>query len=191
MKDNLIFKILCSYPVILITLFFMPVIGIILIFFRFYMYRDRIFRIPITILIVGLVLLIPKLLDYIFDLIKFDSSKIPYFDTVVDSPIYDRLIGFSKFIIAASIIILIVSFIVKNIASKLDVKAEQAVRNYVERQEAKELEIHEKNDLLVKKRASEANNTHVVKCPSCGGYNTLVYNTGTCKYCRRKIQYKE
>lgn len=191
MKDNLIFKILCSYPVILITLFFMPVIGIILIFFRFYMYRDRIFRIPITILIVGLVLLIPKLLDYIFDLIKFDSSKIPYFDTVVDSAIYDRLIGFSKFIIAASIIILIVSFIVKNIASKLDVKAEQAVRNYVERQEAKELEIHEKNDLLVKKRASEANNTHVVKCPSCGGYNTLVYNTGTCKYCRRKIQYKE
>ena len=191
MKDNLIFKILCSYPVILITLFFMPVIGIILIFFRFYMYRDRIFRIPITILIVGLVLLIPKLLDYIFVLIKFDSSKIPYFDTVVDSAIYDRLIGFSKFIIAASIIILIVSFIVKNIASKLDVKAEQAVRNYVERQEAKELEIHEKNDLLVKKRASEANNTHVVKCPSCGGYNTLVYNTGTCKYCRRKIQYKE
>ena len=191
MKDNLIFKILCSYPVILITLFFMPVIGIILIFFRFYMYRDRIVRIPITILIVGLVLLIPKLLDYIFDLIKFDSSKIPYFDTVVDSAIYDRLIGFSKFIIAASIIILIVSFIVKNIASKLDVKAEQAVRNYVERQEAKELEIHEKNDLLVKKRASEANNTHVVKCPSCGGYNTLVYNTGTCKYCRRKIQYKE
>jgi len=191
MKDNLIFKILCSYPVILITLFFMPVIGIILIFFRFYMYRDRIFRIPITILVVGLVLLIPKLLDYIFDLIKFDSSKIPYFDTVVDSAIYDRLIGFSKFIIAASIIILIVSFIVKNIASKLDVKAEQAVKNYVERQEAKELEIHEKNDLLVKKRASEANNTHVVKCPSCGGYNTLVYNTGTCKYCRRKIQYKE
>jgi len=191
MKDNLIFKILCSYPVILITLFFMPVIGIILIFFRFYMYRDRIFRIPITILIVGLVLLIPKLLDYIFDLIKFDSGKIPYFDTVVDSAIYDRLIGFSKFIIAASIIILIVSFIVKNIASKLDVKAEQAVKNYVERQEAKELEIHEKNDLLVKKRASEANNTHVVKCPSCGGYNTLVYNTGTCKYCRRKIQYKE
>ncbi len=191
MKDNLIFKILCSYPVILITLFFMPVIGIILILFRFYMYRDRIYRIPITILIVGLVLLIPKLLDFIFDLINFDSSKIPYFDTIVDSTIYGRLIGFSKFIIAASIIILIVSFIVKNVASKLDVKAEQAVRNYVERQEAKELEIHEKNDLLVKNRASEANNTHVVKCPSCGGYNTLVYNTGTCKYCRRKIQYKE
>ncbi len=191
MENNLIFKILCSYPVILLALFFMPVIGVILILFRFYMYRDRIYRVPITLLIISLVLLIPKLIDWIFDLVKFDSSKIPYFDTIVDSSIYGRLIGFSKFVIAASIIILNVSFIVKNIASKLDAKAESAVRNYVERQEAKELEIHEKNDLLVKERASAANNTHVVKCPSCGGYNTLVYNTGTCKYCRRKIQYKE
>ena len=190
MKDNLIFKLLCSYPVILITLYFLPFLGICLILFRFYMYSYKIYKTSISITVIGVILMIPHLLDRLFNVINFDSSKIPYFDKVVDSKIYLYFIRYSKFLVTVGIIILILSFIVKSLLPKIENRLERGVKDYIANEERKDREIAEKNDLIVRERQREAENTHVVKCPNCGAYNTLKTTTGVCDHCRRHLEYK-
>ncbi len=187
MKNNLIFRFICSIPVILITLYFLPFLGICLILFRFYMYRDRIYKTPIFITVLGIIILIPQLLNYIFSLISFDSSKLPYFNKVVQSNIYVDFVKYGKFLVTLGIIVLILSFVIKNLVSKLSNKLESGIKNYIEKEEIKSREIAEKNDLIVREREAEARNLHVIKCPYCGGDNMVSTPTTTCKYCRRHI----
>ncbi len=46
------------------------------------------------------------------------------------------------------------------------------------------------NDLKMQEKREKAKNTHVVHCPYCGSDNMLTEQTETCKFCRRKIEYK-
>lgn len=71
MKSNLLLKILSSLPIILITLYFIPFLGICLILFRYFIYinKKRIST-PLILVGVGLLILIPKVIYYIFNIIK-------------------------------------------------------------------------------------------------------------------------
>ena len=113
--------------------------------------------------------MIPHLLDRLFNVINFDSSKIPYFDKVVDSKIYLYFIRYSKFLVTVGIIILILSFIVKSLLPKIENRLERGVKDYIANEERKDREIAEKNDLIVRERQREAENTH---------------------HCRRHLEYK-
>ena len=89
MKTNLFIKLLVSIPVILIVLYFIPVLGVFLLIFRYIIYsnKKRIYT-PITILIAGLLILIPKLISMIFNATNISINVIPYLNNILTSDLY-------------------------------------------------------------------------------------------------------
>ena len=184
---NSFLKLLCSLPIILIVLYFIPFLGICLILFRYYIYRgNKYYKTPILLLVCGILLLIPKLIDLVLKMFKLDNIKIPYLNSILTFDIYTKLLSYSKLLVTVGIIFLILSFIFKNVFNKLSSK----LRNYMEQDLKKDYEIRKENDMKMQEKREKAKNTHVVHCPFCGSDNMLTEQTGTCKFCRRKIEYK-
>ena len=131
MNENKIFKILCSIPVILITLYFIPFIGVILILFRYYVYRnEKYYKTPLILLICGLLLLIPRVVNSVIKILKFNVEDVPYLKVVLDSDIYLKLLSYSRYLIIVSIIFLIISFIFRNTISKINGIISSQIFNY-------------------------------------------------------------
>lgn len=192
MNENKIFKILCSIPVILITLYFIPFIGVILILFRYYVYRnEEYYKTPLILLICGLLLLIPRVVNSVIKILKFNVEDVPYLKVVLDSDIYLKLLSYSRYLIIVSIIFLIISFIFRNTISKINGIISSQIFNYGSKLQEDSYKIRKENDLIMQEKRERAQNTHVVYCPYCGSDNMLTEKTGTCKFCRRKIEYKE
>lgn len=192
MNENKIFKILCSIPVILITLYFIPFIGVILILFRYYVYRnEKYYKTPLILLICGLLLLIPRIVNSVIKILKFNVEDVPYLKVVLDSDIYLKLLSYSRYLIIVSIIFLIISFIFRNTISKINGIISSQISNYGSKLQEDSYKIRKENDLIMQEKRERAQNTHVVYCPYCGSDNMLTEKTGTCKFCRRKIEYKE
>lgn len=192
MNENKIFKILCSIPVILITLYFIPFIGVILILFRYYVYRnEKYYKTPLILLICGLLLLIPRVANSVIKILKFNVEDVPYLKVVLDSDIYLKLLSYSRYLIIVSIIFLIISFIFRNTISKINGIISSQISNYGSKLQEDSYKIRKENDLIMQEKRERAQNTHVVYCPYCGSDNMLTEKTGTCKFCRRKIEYKE
>ncbi len=192
MNENKIFKILCSIPVILITLYFIPFIGVILILFRYYVYRnEKYYKTPLILLICGLLLLIPRVVNSVIKILKFNVEDVPYLKVVLDSDIYLKLLSYSRYLIIVSIIFLIISFIFRNTISKINGIISSQIFNYGSKLQEDSYKIRKENDLIMQEKRERAQNTHVVYCPYCGSDNMLTEKTGTCKFCRRKIEYKE
>lgn len=188
MKENMFFKILCSLPVILLALYFMPFLGICLILFRYYVYRNsKYYKLPSLLLIIGFLLLIPKIINFIMQTFKL-NIVIPYLNDIITSNIYIKLLNYSKLLIIVGVIFLIISFIFKNIVNKLTSKIKTGMQNYMEQDLKKDYEIRKENDLKMQEKREKAKNTHVVHCPYCGSTNMLTEKTGTCQYCRRNIE---
>lgn len=189
MRNNLLIKILCSIPVILVLLYFIPFLGVCLLICRYIVYyydRKRIST-PYYLVSIGFILLIPKLVQYIFKILNLKTSVIPYFDTLINSNLYNvDFIKYSKLLIVLGIVFLIITSIVSSIVDK----TKSYVKSYITNQEKRNDEISRKNDLIMKEKREIAKNTNVVICPYCGADNMLTAKTGTCKYCRRKIESK-
>ena len=189
MRDNILIRMLCSIPIILVLLYFLPFLGVCLIIFRYIVYysdRRRIVT-PYYLVSTGLILLIPKLLKFIFNSFEYNADNIPYFNKIINSELYKvNFIDYSKRLITVGIIFLIISSIVSMIVDK----AKNSVRSYIENQEKRNAEISRKNDMIMKEKREIAKNTNVVICPYCGADNMLIGKTGTCKFCRRKIEGK-
>lgn len=189
---NKFLKILCSLPIILIVLYFIPFLGICLILFRYYVYRSRkkYYSTPIYLLVCGLLILIPQAINSIIKMLNINSIEIPYLNTIITSDIYVKLISYSKLLITISIIFLILSFIFRNVFNKVSSKLNSSIKNYMEQDLKKDYEIRKENDLKMQEKREKAVNTHVVRCPYCGSDNMLTQQTGTCKFCRKNIEYK-
>ncbi len=186
MRDNILIRMLCSIPIILVLLYFLPFLGVCLIIFRYIVYysdRRRIVT-PYYLVSTGIIILIPKLLKFIFNSFEYNADNIPYFNKIINSELYKvNFIDYSKRLITVGIIFLIISSIVSMIVDK----AKNSVRSYIENQEKRNAEISRKNDMIMKEKREIAKNTNVVICPYCGADNMLTGKTGTCKFCRRKI----
>ena len=89
MKEKEIFKLLTSIPLILIVLYFIPFLGVCLIIFRYFIYKEKYYKLPITLIICGLVLIIPNLFKYI-------KLNIDFINNLISSDIYINLITYSK-----------------------------------------------------------------------------------------------
>lgn len=196
MKNNLLFKILSSLPIILITLYFIPFLGVCLILLRYFMYdnKKRIST-PIFIVGVGFLILIPKGLNLILDVAKVDISTIPYLKDIINAELYNvDFINYSKRLISVGVIFLIISFVLKTIFDKVNSKFNGEIRNYIKEIQRRETKISSKNDMEIKIKQEKSKNTSYVKCPNCGSDNLLGEKYGTCKYCRGKLvnkNYKE
>ncbi len=189
MKTNLFIKLLVSIPVILIVLYFIPVLGVFLLIFRYIIYsnKKRIYT-PITILIVGLLILIPKLISMIFNATNISINVIPYLNNILTSDLYNiNFIKYSKLLISIGVIFLILSFIFRNLFNKASAKINDKISKYITETEKRDIEISRSNDMKMKEKREKAKNTNYVKCPYCGSDNLLSEKTGKCKFCRRTI----
>jgi len=193
MNTNKVLKILCSLPIILIFLYFIPFIGICLILLRAFIYKNQSkIKTPITLVVIGIIILIPKILYFIFDIIKVDINNIPYLKDILNSEIYiNDLIGYSKYLISAGIILLIISYIVQLIYDKVSNKINKGFQSYIQESVNRDAEISKENDLKIKIKQEKAKNTGYVKCPTCGSDNLVSEKFGTCKYCRNKLVNKD
>lgn len=192
MAENKILKLICSIPVILVLLYFLPFVGVCLIIARYFVYRSRqSYELPVVLLIVGIIILLPRGAELVLNMMKQPITLIPYLNVVVGSELYIKLIKFSKLLITLGIITLIVSYIVKSIALKVSSKLSSVLNDGVNTYINKEAEIKEKNDLKIKEQQERAKHTHSVKCPTCGSFNIIYEDTGTCKYCRNPISAKK
>lgn len=191
MKNNIFIKLLCSIPVILVLLYFIPSLGVCLILFRYFIYkRNKYYSIPITLIICGLLIVVPQAINTIIKMLKINSVEIPYLNTIITSNIYIKLLSYSKMLITIGVIFFILSFIFRNVFEKISNKLNSGIKDYIEKDLQKDYEIRKENDLKMQEKREKSKNTHVVHCPYCGSDNMLTEQTGTCKFCRRKIEYK-
>ena len=188
MKNNIILKILLSIPIILIALYFIPFLGVCLIIFKLFVYGSKKGIITsVSLLIVGLLVLIPKVLS----LTKINIDKIPYLKDIINSDMYNiNFIKYSKLLITIGIIFLVITIILKLVITKLSNKFNGKVGEYINEMQKKEMEISKENDMKIKLKQERAKNTSYVKCPYCGSDNLLGEKFGTCSFCRRKIENK-
>ena len=74
---NKLFKLLCSLPLILITLFYIPFLGIILIIFRYYIYKNKkYYSLPVYLIVIGFLILLPKMLNIFLKIFKIKFNLI-------------------------------------------------------------------------------------------------------------------
>lgn len=193
MTNNKFIKLLCSIPIILVFLYFIPFLGVCLILLRYFIYDNK-KRVStqLYIIAIGILLLIPKLLKLVLDIAKIDINKIPYLKDIINTELYNvNFINYSKRLICVGIIFLIVSFVLKTIFDKVSSKLNSGVRNYINENQKRNDEILRKNDMEIKVKQEKIKNTAYVKCPKCGSDNLLGEKFGTCKYCRSKLENKE
>ncbi len=189
MKNNLLFKILSSLPIILISLYFIPFLGVCLILLRYFIYdnKKRIST-PIYIVGIGILILIPKALNLILDVAKVDITTIPCLKDIIGAELYNvDFINYSKRLICVGVIFLIISFVLNTIFDKVSSKLNSGIRDYINETQKRDAEISKKNDMEIKIKQEKAKNTSYVKCPNCGSDNLLGEKYGTCKYCRSKL----
>lgn len=184
MKVNWLVKLLCSIPVILLMLYYIPFLGVFLLLVRYFIIKKSPFFAPIVIIIVGLLLLVPECLALVIDIMNITSDKTHYILEFVSSPLYSNLLFYTKILLPTGIVFLLIAFISR--------KAYNGVKNniisYFRHQMEQENEISQKNDMILKEKRIKAMNTHVVKCPNCGSDNILTEEVGVCKYCRQPIK---
>lgn len=187
MKYNQFVRFLCSIPVVLVFIYFIPFLGICLLFMRCFVYNNK-KTTPIILISVAAIILIPKGLNSIFDLAHLDKESIPYFNDVINSDLYNsRFINYSKTLFTVGIIYLILSLMLKALFNKVGSRVSNGIRDYINESEKREAEISQKNDMEIKIKQEKVKNTSYVKCPNCGSDNLLEEKYGTCKYCRSKL----
>lgn len=192
MSTNKFLKLLCSLPVILLFLYFIPFLGICLILVRPFVYNNKKVSAPVILIITALVLLIPKLVNIILDIANVKINKIPYLYTILNSKFYNNdILAFSKYLIISGVILIIVSFVLKSLIEKVKNKLNNSVNKYMDKTIEAETKIKKENDLEIKIRKDNANNTSYVKCPKCGSDNIVTGKFGTCKYCRSSLENKK
>lgn len=182
MSENKLFKLIASMPVILLTLYFIPFVGVCLTGLRFFVYKNqKQYSTSIALIVWGIICLIPKMATSVLEILKIEN--VPYVNKIVEVADKLNLVEFSKRLLTVGILSMIIVYIVKKIVNKI----ENNVGKYMREQAQMEREINEKNNLKIKEKQEAAKNTHFVKCKSCGGNNVIVGDIGKCKFCRQPI----
>jgi len=187
MQYKRILRIFSSMPIILVALYFSKILGIALLILRKFVHTEkRRFTTSITLVFSGILILLPPELQFGFDIFNLNYSLIPYFDNIINSDIYIKLLEYSKFILILGIILSILSLIFSTLFNRLI----SSIKGYAIEKEKVNREISKQNDLEIKIKREEARNTHVVTCKSCGADNVITSSVGKCKYCRHPISKK-
>lgn len=190
--NNRFMKLFCSIPVILALLFFLPPLGVIVFLLRYVAYGKRhFFRAPVCIMIFALVLTIPFCLNWLINTLHL-SFNIPYLQDIINSEYYSRLLEFARFSFITAAIVLIVTFLLRNIIEQISSKLSQLISGYYSDLQKRDEKIAKENDLKLKEKAitSKQKTPHAVKCPHCGKTNSIIGTVGKCKSCRSVIEYK-
>lgn len=179
-------KLLCSIPIILITLYYIPFLGICLLLFRTFIYdAKKDYNTQLILIICGILILFPYGAKALFDSLKIDFT---YLDSINNSDVYPKLMDYSKLLIIVGVIFMLLTYafnkIFGDLSSKIHEGLTKAYNDSVENDYKAKKEVQEK----MANEREKVKNYHVVKCPNCGADNE-VYKAGTsCKYCRTKLK---
>ena len=188
-------KLICSLPVLLITLYFVPPLGVILTVARLFIYGSyRYYRVPAAILIVALLCLVPRGYELLQQ--NFGNS-VPTFQPLIDfraHPLFAKLTDFGRWTAIFSVIMIIASLALGKVANL----ASQALR--MARMANSTGHSNTSNDNTTRKTPvmqkdgreadpSDQSTPHVVKCANCGKANHIIGTVGTCKACRTAIEW--
>ncbi len=188
MEQSIFVKYLFSLPVILVVMYFMPVIGLFMLIPRKILLDRSKYNTGVVFIVTFCIILIPKLLEYIRDTFKIEN--IPYLNDILTNDVYKVLLSRSKFLFIVGLILVITGLIVKKATSGIKENMFKGLTDYINNIEARDAEIAEKNDLKMREKRENAKNTHFVHCPHCGASNTIVGDTGKCSYCKQTLKAK-
>ena len=186
--NSLFLNLIISVPVIVAATLLAPVLGVLLMILRYIVSnsrKDR--RGSISIIIIGLLLLIPRWLFLLSEGLHFDVTISTFLKNIVNNEFYMGRVTTCGF---ALIIIGIVSLIVSIVFNNLLARFKNMLSGAIERNEVKHAEIEKENNFRVKEMEYKAQHSHVVTCPKCGANNTIVGDTGVCGYCRQSLSSK-
>ena len=192
MRKNFITKAICSFPVILIVGYFVPAIAVILALFRYVVYgKTHFYRTPIVLLIAGLLLLLPRGLELAMTNFNFNLG-IPYWSEIIALPLYTKFTDYGKFLAIFAVILLVVTYVLRNFIEGLSNKFSQLMNGYYQDRARRDDEIEKevKLESKIKEIEAEQKTPHVVKCPHCGKSNHITGTAGRCKSWRSAIEYK-
>ena len=188
-------KLICSLPVLLVTLYFVPPLGVVLTIARLFIYGSyRYYRVPAAILVIALLCLAPRGYELLQQ--NFGES-IPAFQPLIDfraHPLFAKLADFGRWTAIFSVIMIIASLALAKVANL----ASQALRmarmaGSASRTNAGNESSTRKTPVMQKDGReadpSDQSTPHVVKCPSCGKANHIIGTVGTCKSCRSAIEW--
>jgi hypothetical protein len=183
-------KLICSLPVLLVALYFVPPLGIVLTIARLFIYGSyRYYRVPAAILIVALLCLVPRgyeLLQQNF------GEQVPVFQPLIDfrgHSMFAKLTDFGRFTAIFSIIMLVASQIlgkVANMASQALRMAQATNSDTSSAQKSNRKVMQKENN---RNDPSDQETPHVVKCPNCGKANHITGTVGDCKACRSALEW--
>ena len=188
MTRNIFIRIITSLPIILIALFFLPVLGILLLILRFITATSKSYSTPSLFIILGLLIQVPNLLNKLSSTFKFN---VPYLDKVIDHELYLSLTKYSILLIIVGVVLIILTTLFTKLFSGIKNTVQDALSEYVSDQVEQDREIDKENDLEMKIKQEKAKNFHVVTCPHCGATNQVTVKVAKCKYCRQDLEVKE
>lgn len=191
-STNGLVKLICSLPVVLIVLYFLPVLGVIMVIARYFIYSERhFFRTPVVLMLAGLILLVPRGLQLATENFNLGFT-IPHLSNILNFELYPKLADYGQFILIVGVVILIVSYLLKSFISGLSNNIRSMMSQYASTKQAEEVEIRKENDLKLREKeiTSKQKTPHVVKCPHCGKTNSITGTVGKCRSCRSAIEYK-
>ncbi len=174
-------KIITSVPMILLGSYLSILLGILLLLLRLCTREEKKKNLAFLFFLIGILLTLPNSID------TLTGGKILGLRDFVNTDFYRSLSSYGKDLLILAVLLLLLLTFFEGLMRKL----ETFIRSYIEKEEANSKEIARENDLLIKEKQEKAKNTHVVYCPYCGADNIIEKEYGVCKFCRRKIEYKE
>ena len=185
-------KVILSIPVILILLYFLPVIGVIALITRYILIDEKhYFMTPAVIAIVGLVALIPRGFELLQQNFNFNIT-IPFLSDFLALPIYPKITDYGKFCVIIAIVFFLLSALLRKFLTGLGDRIVKAFSTRRQEELTARERVAQENDLKIREQKLEMEQTelNVVKCPHCGKINHIKGKTGTCKSCRTPISAK-
>lgn len=182
MKKNIFIKTISSLPMILISMYFAPIIGIVLMILRTIL-KDNLKKISDAVIMIsiGILIIVPKWISIMCEYLKINIGE---FNSYIGSNIYILIYKYGTLLITFGVIYLIILIIYNKLSNKI----KTSMNSYISEQQKIDYKINKENNLKIKEQQERAKNAKVIKCPYCGASNIIHSNIGICKYCRKEIK---
>jgi hypothetical protein len=182
-------KLICSLPVLVILLYFVPPLGVILTIGRYFIYGNyRYYRVPAALLIIACLCLVPRL----YELLQNNfGNHIPAIQPLIDfraHELFPKITTFGRFTAIMSIILLFLSQILRNFIGRAS-----AAINLMQKASVKDTNPSKTKSTLTHdnpaKHQTDQTTPHVVKCKNCGAATQIIGTVGKCKSCRTDLEW--
>lgn len=143
----------------------------------------------VTLLVISGVILAPSIIKYAATEWKVAGLVAVGFHPLLETSFYhQRVVAFGQNLLLIATVGGVIGYLLRSVMLRLDNRVTAALKDYLIKLDARDAEIMRRNDLEMKMRKEQAQQTSYVKCPKCGSDNLVSGKFGVCQYCRSKIE---